>query len=201
MIQEVFSHPLRLGPFAILAATVIWMAVATRQVTRQIGKGAYGFGQSSRQRWAQRLFRAAVAIALLASFAYAIHIPFPVVTPFSDLPAALLPAGMLSSVSGAIMTVVARSDMGRNWRVGVSRLNPNELVTTGLFAMSRNPVFAGMLTMAAGLVAALPSPTMIACAVVFWAACQMQVRVEEAFLEQAFGDEYRNYRRRVRRWI
>lgn len=201
MIEEVFSHPLRVGPFAILAAAVAWLGVATWHVSRQTGASVYGFGSSVRQRWAQRLFRAAVAGALLATLAHAIPLPFAAVVPLPGLPLSLRPGGMLLAVFGAIVTVFARSDMGRNWRVGVPRSDPNALVTDGLFALSRNPVFVGMLTLTAGLTAAVPSPAMIVCAAAFWAACRMQVRDEEAFLERAFGEDYRSYRRRVRRWI
>ena len=78
---------------------------------------------------------------------------------------------------------------------------PDALVTTGLFGVSRNPVFLGMLMLAVGLALALSSAVMIVCAAAFCLACEIQVRDEERLLENAFGAEYAAYRQSVRRWI
>ncbi|WP_224006118.1 isoprenylcysteine carboxylmethyltransferase family protein [Aureimonas sp. SA4125] len=201
MMEEVITHPLRLGPFAVLVATCLWLLAATRRVSREIGGSAYGFGGTSCQLWAQRLFRASVVGALLSTLGDAIHLGWMGVDAIAIVPEALIPVGMVMAVAGSVSTVVARSDMGRRWRVGVPEKDPDALVTTGLVALSRNPVFVGMLTLAAGLVLALPSPLMVASALGFWLACEMQLRDEERFLESAFGASYADYRRRVRRWL
>ncbi|MBC8130909.1 MAG: isoprenylcysteine carboxylmethyltransferase family protein [Rhizobiaceae bacterium] len=200
-MDEVFAHPLRIGPFVVLATTCFWLFVATRRVSREIGGKAYGFGGTARQRWAQRLFRASVAGALLATLGHAIRLGWVGVEAIAVVPTALVAAGLVLAMGGLVLTVVARSDMGRRWRVGVPEKDPEALVTTGLFALSRNPVFVGMLTLAAGLVMALPSALMIVSALGFWLACEMQVRDEERFLEGAFGPSYADYKQRVRRWL
>lgn len=88
-------------------------------------------------------------------------------------------AGLALVVGGQVLTLFAQPGMGRRWWVGVPETAPDALVTTGLFGLSRNPVFLGMIAKAVGLEVAVPSPAMIACAVAFWIACEIQVRDEE----------------------
>ena len=82
------------------------------------------------------------------------------------------------------------------------RVVPKGLVTEGLFRYSRNPGYVAMLVMGVGLAILLDDP---------WAALAMVpaafvlhrevVLKEEAILQREFGEEYRLYARRVRRWI
>jgi protein-S-isoprenylcysteine O-methyltransferase Ste14 len=76
------------------------------------------------------------------------------------------------------------------------------LVTSGLYRVTRNPMYLGMALMLLGgalvfgsLGALLPLP-------LFMVIIQRRfILGEERFLEATFGDEYRAYRERVRRWI
>lgn len=76
------------------------------------------------------------------------------------------------------------------------------LVTDGPFRVSRNPMYLGILLMLAGVAALLGTagPWLVVPAlglvldIVF-------VRREEERMERLFGDAYRSYKRRVRRWI
>ena len=77
-----------------------------------------------------------------------------------------------------------------------------KLVTGGWYRVTRNPmylgmviVFTGVAVLAGSLGAFLPLPVLIAILDLRF------IRGEEQFLEGIFGDEYRQYRARVRRWI
>ncbi len=77
-----------------------------------------------------------------------------------------------------------------------------EIITAGPFAYSRNPVYLSMTMLFIGvavtvdglwiLVMAVPAVVIIHYVVILR---------EEAFLERAFGDEYRRYKATVRRWV
>jgi protein-S-isoprenylcysteine O-methyltransferase Ste14 len=192
---------LRFGPAIVLAITVAWLALATRRTSQEIGRRAYGFGGSPRQTLARILFAAAVVVGLVALGLHAAGGASAAIEPLAGEASAIRLAGLALAVAGQALTVVARSEMGRRWRVGIPDEAPDALVTTGLFGLSRNPVFLGMLAMAAGLAVAVPSPTVIACALAVWIACEVQVRDEERFLERSFGPAYTAYRSAVRRWI
>ncbi|WP_279483873.1 isoprenylcysteine carboxylmethyltransferase family protein [Aureimonas sp. SK2] len=192
---------LRFGPAIVLAVTVAWLALATRLTSLEIGERAYGFGLSRRQRLARMLFAIAVVGALAALGLHAAGSRSTLFAPLAGEVSAVRLLGLAVAVSGQVLTVVARSEMGRRWRVGIPDTVPDALVTTGLFGLSRNPVFLGMLTMAAGLAVAVPAPAVLVCALAFWIACEVQVRDEERFLERSFGPAYTAYRSAVRRWI
>lgn len=187
--------------FCLLALTTLLLIRATRRTSFEIGRNAYGFGGNRRQVIAQMLFRVSVLTALSA---LATHAAFPDLTataPFMATGTIVETSGIGLAVLGMALTLFARSDMGRRWRVGVPNHAPEGLVTDGLFAYSRNPVFCGMIAMGVGLALAVPSAPVVAAAIAFIVACCMQVGDEERFLSSALGDEYERYCANVRRWF
>ena len=110
--------------------------------------------------------------------------------------------GVIVASFGALLTFFAQSAMGTSWRIGVRESDRTTLVTTGLFAVVRNPIFTGMLTFAAGLVALWPNVLSLSAAVALLVAVELQVRfVEEPYLHRLHGDAYRAWSRRVGRFI
>lgn len=87
----------------------------------------------------------------------------------------------------------------------VNPLSPQKtstLVTAGMFTVSRNPMYLGMLLMLTGwalwngsLLGILPIALFV------FAINWLQIKPEEKVLERKFGAEYERYRNRVRRWI
>jgi protein-S-isoprenylcysteine O-methyltransferase Ste14 len=192
---------LRHGPLIVLAVTAAWLAIATRRTSSLIGGRAYGFGTSPRQRLARLLFAASIIGAAGALGAHASGYTSAFLSPLAGEAAVIRLAGLALAFSGQLLTLFAQGDMGRRWRVGVPARAPDALVTTGLFGLSRNPVFLGMLVMGVGFAVAVPSPAIIACAVALWIACEIQIRDEERFLQRSLGPVYLDYRSAVRRWI
>ncbi|WP_328967471.1 methyltransferase family protein [Streptomyces sp. NBC_00239] len=111
-------------------------------------------------------------------------------------------AGLIVAVAGIAATLAAQSAMGSSWRVGVDAGERTELVTSGIFAGVRNPVFTAMVVTAAGL--ALMVPNLIA--VLTWGvlviAIELQVRVvEEPYLAHVHGVAYDAYTARAGRFV
>lgn len=76
------------------------------------------------------------------------------------------------------------------------------LVTSGIYAWSRNPMYLGLaLVMAASALWANSTWLVIALVAMMLVIRYAVVAREEAFLEARFGDAYRAYRTRVRRWL
>ncbi|HET9639574.1 MAG TPA: methyltransferase [Allosphingosinicella sp.] len=100
-----------------------------------------------------------------------------------------------------VLVVVAQAQMGASWRIGIDAASQPPLVRTGLFALSRNPIFLGMRLALLGLFLVLPTGATLAVMMLGEALMQIQVRLEEAHLSEAVGSEYEDYRRATRRWL
>lgn len=76
------------------------------------------------------------------------------------------------------------------------------LVTTGVHGWSRNPIYFGMMLLYAGVGIAAHSPWVLVVALPLVVILRYRVVArEEAYLERRFGDVYREYKARVRRWL
>ena len=76
------------------------------------------------------------------------------------------------------------------------------LVTTGIHGWSRNPIYLGMFLVYGGIgIAARSSSTLILTLPLAITIRYGVVAREEAYLEGRFGDAYRDYKARVRRWL
>jgi protein-S-isoprenylcysteine O-methyltransferase Ste14 len=76
------------------------------------------------------------------------------------------------------------------------------LMTSGPFAVSRNPLYLGLMALYVGTALILPSTwALLAAPVAFLALDRGAIRPEEAMLEAEFGAAYRDYADSVRRWL
>ena len=92
--------------------------------------------------------------------------------------------------------------MGESWRIGQSVTEQTSLVTRGLFAHVRNPIFSGLLVFGLGFVWLVPSVAILPALLVLAAAIVLQVRfVEEPWLIRRHGDAYLSYAQRVGRFV
>ena len=78
----------------------------------------------------------------------------------------------------------------------------SRLVTSGPYRRSRNPMYGGLsLAYCGGALLVDSLWPVLFLPLVLWTLYRTVVRREEAYLSDAFGAEYDEYRRRVRRWI
>lgn len=110
-------------------------------------------------------------------------------------------AGWFGLSIAILWTVVAQAQMGRSWRIGIDTNHTTALVTSGLFGWSRNPIFLAMRVCLLSLVLIRPNAVTLALWLVGDVIMQVQVRLEEAFLQEQHGESYRSYSGRTRRWI
>lgn len=76
------------------------------------------------------------------------------------------------------------------------------LVTTGIHGWSRNPIYVGMVLFVVGIGLVTRSSWILLLALPVAITLRYGVIArEEAYLERRFGDTYRDYRARVRRWL
>ena len=76
------------------------------------------------------------------------------------------------------------------------------LVKSGIYRMTRNPIYLGFLFMVIGFPLAYGSLWGLVVSPLFMATLsKLVIEKEEAYLEKKFKDQYADYRSRVRRWI
>ncbi len=76
------------------------------------------------------------------------------------------------------------------------------IVDAGPYGFTRNPIYLGMMLSLVGLAVAFDSVWSLIALIIFFLVIRYGVVArEEAYLDRKFGDIYRSYRARVRRWL
>jgi protein-S-isoprenylcysteine O-methyltransferase Ste14 len=114
---------------------------------------------------------------------------------------ALAYAGWVLLIATLVWLVIAQSQMGASWRIGIDNRHRTELVQHGLFTRSRNPIFLAMRVNLLALFLIFPSAVTAALLVAGEILMQVQVRLEEQHLANLHGATYDEYRAKVRRWL
>lgn len=141
---------------------------------------------------------------LLMVFLHAVRPPL--IVYFVPIPfmqhAAVQAAGVVLLMGSLLLVMVSQRNLGASWRFDFDQAaEPPELVTTGLYAVSRNPIYVGMASTGVGLLLALPNAVTFAVANLTFLLLQVRVRVEEEYLLKAHGEAFEAYRRSTPRWL
>jgi protein-S-isoprenylcysteine O-methyltransferase Ste14 len=119
---------------------------------------------------------------------------------------AVVPPGPVAALGVALLALavavvgVAQRQMGGSLRLGIPQEH-TALVSRGLFAWVRNPIFVGMIAGMLGVALAVPAPWSVVVCLGGIAAIAYQVRLEEQHLLERHGDAYRAYASRVGRFF
>lgn len=163
------------------------------QIRRTGSSGFHGVG--GRPGSAEWIAGVGFVVALAVGFAAPLLALLDVVEPIAALDgSAAHVAGIVLALGGIAATFVAQVAMGASWRIGVDPSERTALVTTGPFALVRNPIFAAMLPTALGLTLLVPSWVALAGMAGLFVALELQVRaVEEPYLLSVHGETYASY--------
>jgi protein-S-isoprenylcysteine O-methyltransferase Ste14 len=138
------------------------------------------------------------ALAALAGFA------LDWLMPVRFLPAAV-PAGWLGAIVFAVALALfcwAIATMTRSGSNVPTRLPTTTIVKTAPYSFTRNPIYLAMVLALIGLAMAFNALWLLIASVPFALLIRYGVIApEEAYLERKFGNVYRGYRARVRRWL
>lgn len=147
-----------------------------------------------------RVFRVLILAACCIRLAWPGFDPYLIPFPILWHPAIIVVGDAILMASFAAVLFI-HFYMGKDWRSGTQQVDGSRLITSGPFAVSRNPMMLLVMAAQFGLFLALPSAfTLVCLAVGLWAVVT-QVRVEEQMLETRFGAAYAAYARRTPRWL
>ena len=102
--------------------------------------------------------------------------------------------GTVVTAVGIIFIGVARYQLGTSFSV---KPEAHKLVTTGLYSKIRNPIYVFGMVMITGLILVLQRPALWILLVIVAVVQTIRARREARVLEAAFGEAYREYRRKT----
>lgn len=109
--------------------------------------------------------------------------------------------GVVLALSSLIWISIAQQQMGSAWRIGLDHQHKTPLIQHGLFSVSRNPVFLGMITSLLGFFFLLPNVLTFVVLISGYLLIQIQIRLEEEFLLKQHEGLYKQYFNTVKRLI
>lgn len=113
----------------------------------------------------------------------------------------LIYVGLIIIHLALIWIFVAQIQMSKSWRIGIDEKHKTELVTKGVFSISRNPIFLGMILTVFGIFLILPNTITFFLTLTTYFIIQIQIRLEEEFLEKQHGSSYLNYKSKTKRLL
>lgn len=145
--------------------------------------------------WPPIIFAGTVAVAVMLKYL----VPLGGMLPASS---AVRLTGAAAMLAGIALDVAAMLEMHR----AKANIQPHRaatsLVTTGPFALSRNPIYLGNTVLIAGAGVAFGNPWLVLMAVVIVRLVSLlAVRREEAHLAARFGEAWVAYAKRTPRWL
>lgn len=111
-------------------------------------------------------------------------------------------AGIALIVAGLSVVVVPATAFKRADTTVIPFKESSALLTGGMYRLTRNPMYVGMVAILLGVALLCGTLSPFVAPVLFVPILNVRViRHEEAMLEDRFGQDYRDYKRRVRRWV
>lgn len=135
-------------------------------------------------------------VAILLQLVIPITIPRRILTP------AFIIVGVIFIVVGISLVFLTRREFVRHAQPTDPGYPTNKIISTGVFSISRNPLYLGGVLSLAGISLAfhliwgliLLIPSLVVCHIIL-------IVPEESYLADRFGKEYREYTGKVHRWV
>ena len=114
---------------------------------------------------------------------------------------ALTALGVMLALAGDIFFIVSVVTMRDNWRAGIAENDKTEMVTKGIYAISRNPAFLGFDCVYIGFLLMFFNWPLLVLSVFAIVMLHLQILQEEKYLEETFGAEYTQYKAKTYRYL
>ena len=151
-----------------------------------------------------------ISLVLVAPF-YIFDVSTKVLVDVFTFPPDIIPQpfnliGVLPIPIGMILIIWANFALLHIGKIGLRdrepMQRPSTLVLAGPYRFTRNPIYLGCLLMLLGLVIVWSSVvTAFLLILVYIVFRYVFIKREEVILEEEFGEEYREFKKRVRRWV
>jgi protein-S-isoprenylcysteine O-methyltransferase Ste14 len=109
--------------------------------------------------------------------------------------------GVLLCTAGLLLLLWSLISFGQSFRVGIDMEHPDKLITSGVFAFSRNPIYVAFASILLGQFLIFPNWILLVYLGAGIWLFHRQVLREEDYLKQHYGSEYLEYCNQVRRYV
>lgn len=116
-------------------------------------------------------------------------------------PPAVRILGLGIALLGDLVFAAAVWTMRDSWRAGISPGEKTEIITSGIYKLSRNPAFLGFDLVYIGILLMFFNWFLLAFTIFSMVMLHLQILQEEKFLPSVFGEDYTKYRRKVGRYF
>jgi len=191
----IFQGALSLCIF-ILFVVIIWIRAI---MLKKHGINVIVFGKTDRKEFIYLLLIMVIGFSLLMVI-FGLPLWLYMVHPFwkSELPGWF---GLLLYALSIIGFVVTLANFGKSFRVGIDEKQPDKLITGGVFTFSRNPVYLCFLVYFLGLLLIFRNVALIIVTIIAMIMIHRRILREESFLSSYYGQEYKEYCIKVRRYL
>ena len=102
---------------------------------------------------------------------------------------------------GVLIFIIAMVTMGDSWRAGIPAKDKTQLVTTGIYRISRNPAFLAFDLLYLGVLIAFFNYLHLIFVLYAVVMLHLQILQEETYLTHTFGEKYTEYQKRTGRYF
>ena len=184
--------------FAVLTILLMLGMVLTRvSILRRRGIAAMHFGNIDKTDF---LIPPFALFYFYLVFAHAFH--WPAVSTQEFFHSEIISwIGVVFCLAGLLLLLWSLISFGQSFRVGIDTEHPDQLITTGVFAFSRNPIYVAFALILLGQFLIFPNWILVVYMIAGVWLFHRQVLREEEYLKKHYGQEYLEYSKRVRRYL
>ncbi|MBW6474714.1 MAG: isoprenylcysteine carboxylmethyltransferase family protein [Anaerolineaceae bacterium] len=151
------------------------------------------------KRWWQ-IFEVVFGIPFLIAIALQLVLPIPF--PRGFLTPILISAGVILIIVGVSLVVLARREFAKYNQPTDPGFPTTKIISTGVFSISRNPLYLGGIFFLAGISLAFHLSWGLILLIPSFVACHyILIAPEERYIASRFSEQYQEYSKTVHRWI
>lgn len=191
-------------PIGLILYLLLIFIIPTYRIYKSTGINPITFGSSDNAHdYIGVVMKLLIGLLFLSGILYS-FVPnvYTYLSPISYLEnQTIVSIGLIILHISIIWIVIAQIQMRQSWRIGIDEKNKTELITSGLFSISRNPIFLGMIGSMIGFFLLIPNSLTFCLMTTSFIVIQIQIRLEEEFLEREHKQNYINYKLKTRRLL
>ena len=191
-------------PIYLILYMLVAFVIPTYRTYKQTGINPITFGKNDNAHdYIGFIMKVLIVLLFVAVLTYSMSEKmYSYLVPISYLQTQTLTIIGLALIHIALVWIsIAQFQMSNSWRIGIDEKNKTKLVTDGVFSISRNPIFLGMIISVLGLFFIVPNALTFFLTITTYIIIQIQIRLEEEFLQKQHAQDYVNYKLKTKRLI